>query len=70
MLMILSISLELNIRQLVLTDIATNIAERSHDASKQGVSSVIELVTSQVDTRDVVAEVSANEEECVFMVSV
>jgi len=57
-------SLELNVRQLILTDIAANIGEGRNDADSS-VSSAINLVTSKVETRDAATEA----QERLFMVS-
>lgn len=45
-------SLELNIRQLILSDLASNIGEvETNDAAADSVLSAIDLVTSKVKTR-------------------
>jgi phosphatidylinositol 4-kinase len=62
-------SLELNIRQLVLTDIATNIGKCRHDSSTDDLEPTIELITSKVETRDVSSEASQEMDERMFMAS-
>lgn len=61
--------LELNIRQLILTDIAANIGESKEDHDDPSVLSAIDLVTSKVETRavDEGSEVEEAQEERVFM---
>ncbi|OCH92135.1 atypical/PIKK/PI4K protein kinase [Obba rivulosa] len=54
--------LELDIRRLILSDLASNIGESKENPEENGFSAAIELVTSQVETR-AVPEVSENEEE-------
>lgn len=49
-------SLELNIRQLILSDLASNIGEAKGDAPEgEGITSAIDLVTSRVETRALAA---------------
>ncbi|PCH37888.1 atypical/PIKK/PI4K protein kinase [Wolfiporia cocos MD-104 SS10] len=61
--------LELNIRQLILTDLAANIGESKDGHDDPDVLSAIDLVTSKVETRAVDEAVDAEEpqEERVFM---
>ena len=61
-------SLELNIHQLILTDLAANIGDSKDEDTQPDVQTAIELVTSQVETR-VVPEEEPEQPERVFMVS-
>ena len=61
-------SLELNIHQLILTDLAANIGDSKDEDIQPDVETAIELVTSQVETR-VVPEEEPEQPERVFMVS-
>lgn len=63
-----SCSLELNIHQLILSDLAANIGESKDDPNNADIVTSIELVTSQVETR-VVPEENPEQPERVFMVS-
>ena len=60
----------LNIRQLILTDLARNVGECKNHASEHGVAPTIDLVTSRVQTRDQAAQDVGNgeEEERIFTV--
>lgn len=64
-------SLELNIRQLILSDLASNVVEAKADPQKVDITTAVGLVTSKVETRavDDVAE-EDSEEVRVFMVSI
>lgn len=65
-------SLELNIHQLILTDLANNVGDSSEQASDASLDSSINLVTSRVTTREVdnavVDDEAALAAEKVFMV--
>lgn len=63
-------SLELNIRQLVLADIASNIGESRLDQENSDVLSTIDLVRSKVETRAVPenSDPQDTEENRVYMV--
>ena len=69
-----SCSLEFNIRQLILTDLARNIGECKDHASEHDLTPAIDLVTSHVQTRDQTTqdvedgEGEGEEEERIFMV--
>lgn len=72
----LRFSLEFNIRQLILSDLASNIGESKHEPESPDVLSAIDLVTSKVETRVLHEEApdesedGRDEEELrVFMVS-
>ncbi|KAH9952080.1 atypical/PIKK/PI4K protein kinase [Amylocystis lapponica] len=62
-------SLELNIRQLIFTDLASNIGESKNEAETHEVLSAIDLVTSKVEMRAVQEEVELEdvEQQRVFM---
>jgi len=67
--LILSRSLEFNIRQLILTDLARNIGECKDHASEHDLTPAIDLVTSHVQTRDQQhVEGEEEDEERIFMV--
>ncbi|KAH9930753.1 atypical/PIKK/PI4K protein kinase [Fomitopsis serialis] len=60
--------LELNIRQLILSDLASNVSDAKDNIHGEGVATAIDLVTSKVETRDVEdADVENTEEARVFM---
>ncbi|KAL1947994.1 hypothetical protein VTO73DRAFT_13718 [Trametes versicolor] len=65
--------LELNIRQLILSDLAASVGEVKTDTPDSSVLSAVELITSRVETRDVSGESNGTEaveeeaEERVFM---
>jgi len=64
-------SLEFNIRQHILTDLARNIGECKDHASEHDLTPAIDLVTSHVQTRDQPAqdvEDGEKEEKRIFMV--
>lgn len=61
--LILSRSLEFNIRQLILTDLARNIGECKDHASEHDLTPAIDLVTSHVQTRDHPVQDTEDEEE-------
>ena len=63
-------SLELNIHQLILSDLASNVGEAKIDPQTADVTTAVDLVTSKVETRAVedVAE-EDNVDVRVFMVS-
>ena len=61
-------SLEINIHQLILSDLAVNIGEAKYDTPEANLLPSIELVTSQVETR-AVSEEETEKPERVFMVS-
>ena len=62
----LGLSLEINIHQLVLSDLAANIGKSKDDTPEAELLPAIELVTSQVETR---CEVEEEEQPSrVFMV--
>lgn len=62
-------SLELNIHQLILSDLATNIGLSKDDPTDAELLTSIELVTSQVETRVVPDEEESEQPQRVFMVS-
>lgn len=66
-------SLEFNIRQLILTDLARNIGECKDHASEHDLTPAIDLLTSHVQTRDQPAQDAEDgedgeEQERIFMV--
>ncbi len=63
-----ALSLELNIHQLILADLAANIGDAKDDDTQPDLQTAIELVTSQVETR-VVPEAETEQPERVFMAS-
>lgn len=61
----------MNIRQLVLSDLATNVLEAKDDPQQVDITAAADLVTSKVETRAVEDVVEEDSEEVrVFMVSV
>lgn len=68
------VSLELNIRQLILSDLAASVGEVKTDTPDSSVLSAVDLITSRVETRDVSGEHNSADaaeedaEERVFMV--
>lgn len=69
------VSLELNIRQLILSDLAASIGEAKSNVADSNVVSAIDLITSKVETRVAAEEANVNsegnedvQEQRVFMV--
>ena len=62
-------SLEINIHQLILSDLADNIGESKGDIHDDTYSLSVDLVTSQVETRAVPEETDGEQAERVFMVT-
>ncbi|KAI0822734.1 atypical/PIKK/PI4K protein kinase [Trametes gibbosa] len=54
-------NLELNIRQLILSDLAASVGEVKTEAADGSVLSAVDLITSKVETRDVSAEPNGEE---------
>ena len=62
--------MELNIRQLILSDLAANVGEAKEGVDNADVLTAVDLVASKVETRivDDVEQEENNEEARVFMV--